>query len=154
MPFSMVVKFLVITQLIRIITKYMMRSVQQKFLQWDSDHDKFRFESKSLVQNLSYKQIAQRKTFDAPLDSNQLGIFLSPTKEVNMDIIKSLPDFSIDDYIGQMHQYKDDYPDLLNLRKYVFGRYNLNIYEYINIIKYIDKSLFETIKQMIPQGLR
>ena len=68
-----------------------------------------------------------------------------------MDIIKSLPDFIIDDYIGDpSHQYKDDYPDLLNLRKYVFGRYNLNIYEYINIIKYIDKSLFETIKQMIP----
>ena len=72
-------------------------------------------------------------------------------KELNMDIIKSLPDFIIDDYIGKAgHQYKDDYPDLLNLRKYVFGRYNLNIYEYINIIKYIDKSLFETIKQMIP----
>ena len=70
-----------------------------------------------------------------------------------MDIIKSLPDFIIDDYIGDpSHQYMDDYPDLLNLRKYVFGRYNLNIYEYINIIKYIDKSLFETIKQMIPKG--
>ena len=47
-----------------------------------------------------------------------------------------------------------DYPDLLNLRKYVFGRYNLNIYEYINIIKYIDKSLFETIKQMIPARVK
>ena len=72
-----------------------------------------------------------------------------------MDIIKSLPDFIIDDYIGEAgHQYKDDYPDLLNLRKYVFGRYNLNIYEYINIIKYIDKSLFETIKQMIPARVK
>ena len=63
--------------------------------------DKFRFESASLVQNLSYRQRATKKTFDsAPLDSNQLGIFLSPTKELNMDIIKSLPDFIIDDYIG------------------------------------------------------
>ena len=118
--------------------------------------DKFRFESASLVQNLSYRQRATKKAFDsAPLDSNQLGIFLSPTKELNMDIIKSLPDFIIDDYIGEAgHQYKDDYPDLLNLRKYVFGRYNLNIYEYINIIKYIDKSLFETIKQMIPARVK
>ena len=118
--------------------------------------DKFRFESASLVQNLSYKQRATKKAFDtAPLDSNQLGIFLSPSKELNMDIIKSLPDFSIDDYIGHAgDQYKDDYPDLLNLRKYVFGRYNLNIYEYINIIKYIDKSLFETIKQMIPARVK
>ena len=72
-----------------------------------------------------------------------------------MDIIKSLPDFIIDDYIGDpSHQYMDDYPDLLGLRKYVFGRYNLNIYEYINIIKYIDKSLFETIKQMIPARVK
>ena len=118
--------------------------------------DKFRFESASLVQNLSYRQRATKKTFDtAPLDSNQLGIFLSPTKELNMDIIKSLPDFIIDDYIGDpSHQYMDDYPDLLGLRKYVFGRYNLNIYEYINIIKYIDKSLFETIKQMIPARVK
>ena len=118
--------------------------------------DKFRFESASLVQNLSYKQRATKKAFDtAPLDSNQLGIFLSPTKELNMDIIKSLPDFSIDDYIGHAgDQYKDDYPDLLELRKYVFGRYTLNIYEYINIIKYIDKSLFETIKQMIPARVK
>ena len=118
--------------------------------------DKFRFESASLVQNLSYRQRATKKAFDtAPLDSNQLGIFLSPTKELNMDIIKSLPDFIIDDYIGEAgHQYKDDYPDLLGLRKYVFGRYNLNIYEYINIIKYIDKSLFETVKQMIPARVK
>ena len=118
--------------------------------------DKFRFESADLVQNLSYKQRATKKAFDrAPLDSNQLGIFLSPSKELNMDIIKSLPDFSIDDYIGHAgDQYKDDYPDLLELRKYVFGRYTLNIYEYINIIKYIDKSLFETIKQMIPARVK
>ena len=35
-----------------------------------------------------------------------------------MDIIKSLPDFIIDDYIGQAgHQYKDDYPDLDESKK-------------------------------------
>ena len=118
--------------------------------------DKFRFESASLVQNLSYRQRATKKSFDtAPLDSNRLGIFLSPSKELNMDIIKTLPDFSIDDYIGDpSHQYLDEYPDLVNLKEYVFGRYNLNIYEYINIIKYIDKSLFETIKQMIPARVK
>lgn len=118
--------------------------------------DKFRFESASLVQNLSYRQRATKKSYDtAPLDTNQLGIFLSPSKEVNMDIIKSLPDFMIDDYIGEPgHQYLDSYPDLVNLKEYMFGRYNLNIYEYINIIKYIDKSLFETIRQMIPARVK
>ena len=114
--------------------------------------DKFRFESSSLTGNLSYKQRVTKKAFDrAPQDSNRLGIFLSPSKEINMDIIKSLPDLSIDDYIGEPgHQYKDTYPDLNELRDYVFARYTLNIHEYINLIKYIDKSMFETIKQMIP----
>ena len=53
-----------------------------------------------------------------------------------MDIIKSLPDFVIDDYIGDPNDlYKDHYPSLDQLRDYVFGRYELNIYEYINLIK-------------------
>ena len=114
--------------------------------------DKFRFESSSLTGNLSYKQRVTKKAFDrAPQDSNRLGIFLSPTKEINMDIIKALPDLTIDDYIGEPgHQYRMDYPDLDDLRHYVFARYTLNIHEYINLIKYIDKSMFETIKQMIP----
>ena len=64
--------------------------------------------------NLSYRQRSTKKSFDkAPIDSNKLGIFLSPTKELNMDIIKSLPDFVIDDYIGDPNDlYKDHYPSL------------------------------------------
>ncbi len=118
--------------------------------------DKFRFESQTLDMDLSFKQRSTKKSFDkAPIDSNKLGIFLSPTKELNMDIIKSLPDFVIDDYIGDPSDlYKDHYPDLNTLRDYVFGRYNLNIYEYINLIKYIDKSMFETLHQLLPARVK
>ena len=118
--------------------------------------DKFRFETQTLDMNLSYRQRSTKKSFDkAPIDSNKLGIFLSPTKELNMDIIKSLPDFVIDDYIGDPNDlYKDHYPSLDKLRDYVFGRYDLNIYEYINLIKYIDKSMFETLHQLIPARVK
>ena len=118
--------------------------------------DKFRFETQTLDMDLSYRQRSTKKSFDkAPIDSNKLGIFLSPTKELNMDIIKSLPDFVIDDYIGDPKDlYKDHYPDLNTLRNYVFGRYDLNIYEYINLIKYIDKSMFETLHQLIPARVK
>ena len=118
--------------------------------------DKFRFETQTLDMDLSYRQRSTKKSFDtAPMDSNKLGIFLSPTKELNMDIIKSLPDFVIDDYIGDPSDlYKDHYPDLNTLRNYVFGRYDLNIYEYINLIKYIDKSMFETLHQLIPARVK
>lgn len=118
--------------------------------------DKFRFETQTLDMDLSYRQRSTKKSFDkAPIDSNKLGIFLSPTKELNMDIIKSLPDFVIDDYIGDPNDlYKDHYPSLDKLRDYVFGRYDLNIYEYINLIKYIDKSMFETLHQLIPARVK
>ena len=118
--------------------------------------DKFRFESQTLDMDLSFRQRSTKKSFDkAPIDSNKLGIFLSPTKELNMDIIKSLPDFVIDDYIGDPKDlYKDHYPDLNTLRDYVFGRYELNIYEYINLIKYIDKSMFETLHQLLPARVK
>lgn len=118
--------------------------------------DKFRFETQTLDMDLSYRQRSTKKSFDkAPIDSNKLGIFLSPTKELNMDIIKSLPDFVIDDYIGDPKDlYKDHYPDLNTLRNYVFGRYDLNIYEYINLIKYIDKSMFETLHQLLPARVK
>ena len=52
--------------------------------------DKIRFESQTLVTDLSYKVRATKKSLDrAPVDSSRLGLFFSPIKELNMDIIKS-----------------------------------------------------------------
>ena len=51
--------------------------------------NKVRFESQELVSSLSSKTRATKKSFDqAPTDSNRVGLFFSPTKELNMDIAK------------------------------------------------------------------
>ena len=103
--------------------------------------------------DLSHKTRVTQKAFDrAPVDSNRLGLFFSPTKELNMDILKSLGDFNIDNYIGDPRdEYKDSYRELENLREYYFQRLqNRNIYEYIRLIKYIDKSLFEVLTDLAP----
>ena len=114
--------------------------------------NKIRFEDIELVSDLSYKVRATKKSFDrAPIDSSRLGLFLSPTKELNMDILKAFGDFNIDNYIGDPgDEYKEQYSELKDLREYYFERLNRNINEYIRLIKYIDKSLFDVLHDLAP----
>jgi hypothetical protein len=101
---------------------------------------------------LSHKVRATQKSFDkAPIDSSRLGLFFSPIKELNMDILKAFGDFNIDNYIGDpSDEYRDSYKELEGLRTYYFERLNRNINEYINLVKYIDKSLFDVLADLAP----
>jgi hypothetical protein len=114
--------------------------------------NKIRFEEQTLVTDLSYKTRATKKSFDrAPIDSSRLGLFFSPIKELNMDILKAFGDFNIDNYIGDpSDEFKDNYSELKDLREYYFDRLDRNIYEYINLVKYIDKSLFDVLADLTP----
>jgi hypothetical protein len=115
--------------------------------------NKIRFEEQELIGDLSYKSRATKKSFDrAPIDSNRLGLFFSPIKELNMDILKAFGDFNIDNYIGDpSDEYKNSYRQLDILRGYYFERLdNRDIYEYIRLVKYIDKSLFEVLAELAP----
>jgi len=114
--------------------------------------NKIRFESASLIGDLSYKARATKKSFDqSTIDSNRLGIFMSPIKELNMDIVKAFGDFNIDNYIGDpSDDYKDSYNELTNLRKYYFERLDRNMNEYIQLVRYIDKSLFDVLSDLAP----
>ena len=123
--------------------------------------NKFRFESQQAINQsedietgltLSYRERSTKKSFDtSPIDSNRLGLFFSPIKEVNMDILKSLGQFELDSYIGDpSDSYKSEYKDLRVLRNYYFERFSLNIYEYIQLVRYIDQSLFETLETLVP----
>ena len=114
--------------------------------------NKIRLENQQLVGNLSHKVRATKKAFDqAPIDSNRLGIFMSPIKELNMDIVKAFGDFNIDNYIGDpSDEYKDDYRELADLRKYYFQRLDRNMNEYIQLVRYIDKSLFDVLDDLAP----
>jgi hypothetical protein len=115
--------------------------------------DKVRNEDITLNGQLSYKQRATKKAFDrAPIDSNRLGLFFSPVKEINLDILRSLGPINIGDYIGDWDdEYgTDTYKDLDQLRNYYFERTQLNFDEYVKLIKSIDKSMFDMLEQVIP----
>ena len=123
--------------------------------------NKFRFETQQALSpteriengiTLSYRERSTKKSFDtSPIDSNRLGLFFSPMKEINMDILKSIGQFELDQYIGDPNdRYSDEYRDLRLLRNYYFERYNINLYEYIQLVRYIDQSLFETLESLVP----
>ena len=102
--------------------------------------------------SLSHKQRITKKSFDnAPVDSNRLGLFFSPIKELNMDILKAFGDFNIDNYIGDpSDDYKDSYKQLDGLREYYFERLDRDINEYIQLVRYINKSLFDVLADIAP----
>lgn len=107
--------------------------------------------------NLSSKSRATKKSFDqSPMDSNRVGLFFSPTKELNIDIAKSFGGINLDDYIGDpSDEYRSNYKSLGKLRKYYFQRFDgRDVYQYINLIKSYEKSLFEDIKKMLPARVK
>lgn len=116
--------------------------------------NKIRFESQSLIDNtLLYGQRNTIRAYDnAPMDNNRLGIFFSPTKELNIDIAKSIGSSNLDNYIGDPRDaYKDRYDSLDRLRNYYFRRFKgRDIYAYIDLIKSYEMSLFEDIRQLVP----
>jgi hypothetical protein len=113
--------------------------------------------SGSVGVDLSSKSRATKKAFDqSPTDSNRVGLFFSPTKELNMDIAKTFGGLNIDNYIGDpSDDYKPNYKSLDNLRNYYFQRFdNRDIYSYINLIKLYEKSMFEDLKKMLPARVK
>jgi hypothetical protein len=119
--------------------------------------NKVRMESQTLISDLSSKGRATKKAFDqSPTDSNRVGLFFSPTKELNIDIAKSFGGINLDNYIGDPSDaYKSNYKQLDDLRSYYFERFDgRDIYAYINLIKLYEKSMFEDIKKMLPARVK
>ena len=119
--------------------------------------DKVRIDTGIVADNmLSIRQRRETSTFDRqPPDYEDLGIFLSPTNEINEDIIYTLGGFRMDDYIGSplpSAQTSSVYEDLKSLRdiytKKVKRRFNY--WDYIKQIQYIDHTLFKVMENFVP----
>jgi hypothetical protein len=89
----------------------------------------------------------------APLDSNKLGIFFSPSAAINEDIISSFPNIDFDQYIGDPRdQYKEEYSGLQTARNLYWKKYSgpNNFWDYLRLLKYYDSSLYKQVKSLIP----
>ena len=76
----------------------------------------------------------------APIDSNKLGIYFSPTDVINEDIVHSIADLSLDDLIRPRDEFKYSYKTLGSLQRDYFKRYNSqtnNFFDYLRDIKFL-----------------
>ena len=88
-----------------------------------------------------------------PLDYSDLGVFFSPTFEINEDIIYTLGGFRLDDYIGDpTHFTSGSYPDLKTIKDIYFQKVDkkYNFQDYIRTIEFFDHTLFKMIKDFTP----
>ena len=90
-----------------------------------------------------------------PPDYEDLGVFFSPTTEINEDIIYTLGAFRLDDYIGSplpSAQTSSTYGDLKTIKDLYFRKVNkrYNYWDYIKVVQQIDHTLFKMIEQFVP----
>jgi hypothetical protein len=117
--------------------------------------EKVRIDTGEVKDNILSRDIkSETSTLDRqPLDTNDLGIYFSPSFEMNKDIIYHLGSFRLDDYIGDpTHISENLYPDLKTLSDKYFKK-NVNRYNYtdfIHSIKQFDHTLFKMIESMVP----
>jgi len=88
-----------------------------------------------------------------PTDSPDLGVYFSPSYEINKDIIYQLGSFRLDDYIGDpTHISENNYPDLKTLSNEYFKKPmdRFKYTDFIDITKQFDHTLFKMIESMVP----
>jgi hypothetical protein len=119
-------------------------------------NNKVRLESSILRAPLDVDERREKSKYDkAPVDSNQVGVYLSATKMYNEDIYNHTGYFEIDDYIGNPDNregYTEQNEELDYVRRQVFKKYsNKNlINNTIDILARYDFSVFEQIRQTMP----
>jgi hypothetical protein len=119
--------------------------------------EKVRIDSGSVPDNiLLHNRSLETSTLDRqPPEYEDLGIFFSPTEEINEDIIYTLGSFRMDDYIGSPlpnAQRSSSYGDLKDIRD-VYTRKikrKYNYWDYIKLIQQTDHTLFKIIEQWVP----
>lgn len=91
--------------------------------------------------------------FVAP-DSNQIGLFADPNNYKNKDIFRFLGDYGVMSLIADpLQMFEEKYQSLKNIRDVYNKSGNKRTYynEMFTLYKfYFDKSIFETVKQLIP----
>lgn len=99
----------------------------------------------------TFKQIETKNS--EYVDYKFLDAVFSPTFEQDDDIINTLGYFNIDDYIGDPNDSQKNYYPNLKTLQLAYGAKLINKYsvkDYVNMINYIDNSLFKMIKDFVP----
>ena len=118
---------------------------------------KIRLEDNYLIRALSPTNTGERSTFDyAPVDTNRLGLFYSHADQVNKDIFNQFAGLSLDDYLGNPEdEFESIYPELNFISKEYWKKFSdrNDINAYIRVFSQFDFTLFNQIKQLLPERI-
>ena len=117
--------------------------------------NKIRIEDTINTSDQLYRNIKTQKSLQdtQPPDSARLGIYLSPTDQVNEDIAEQFGGISLDDFIGDYSNvYENNYKDLDALKREYAKKSSAksNPQAYIRLLQHFNGSLFSLVKQMVP----
>ena len=116
---------------------------------------KIRLDDNELVRRLSPITSGERSRYDLyPVDDNKLGMFYSMADQLNKDIFNHIGRVEIDDFIGDpSDEFEYTYPDLVSFSKQYWKKFSdrNDINAYIRIFSQFDFSLFNQIKQLLPE---
>ena len=105
--------------------------------------------------HLSHDTRKELSAFDvSPIDTNKLGIYLSPTNDINIDIANNIGQTRLDDFVGDPRdEYGEDYIQLRDIRREYFQKYqgSKDLWDYIRQVEFFDGTLFKIIKKFVPE---
>jgi len=125
-----------------------------------ADTDKIRFESQSLIDTAALSvstRITKKQFDDAPVDSNKLGVFISPVDEVNRDIVRAFGGLDFMNEIGDpAAYYSSSYSSLDTINEHYWSRHSagMNIYDYITLARQFDKTVFDYLDDVKPARVK
>ena len=116
--------------------------------------DKIRREENTRIRELCPTTRAEKPASDKfALDTNNVGIYFSPTDQVNKDIFDHIGGMRLDNYIGDAQEAFDDkYDELRRMSNIYFKKYKNENDKgtYLNELKQYDMSLFTMLKNYLP----
>lgn len=121
-------------------------------------NEKIHIVSNSLSNNtVDLTNRLETRTYDDRIeyDTNRLGVYFSPTDEINELLTSWLGHIDISNYIGDPRdEYENSYKygGLSALKSAYFNVYKnrYNTWDYLRVISFLDSSLFHLIKQFVP----
>ena len=116
--------------------------------------NKIRIEENKLMRHLSSDSRGEKPSSDKyALDSNNVGIYFSPTDQINNDIFNHIGGQRLDNFIGDPQEANSDsYSGLRILNNSYWKKYtgDNNKATYLNELKQYDMSMFTMINKHLP----
>lgn len=116
--------------------------------------NKIRLDNNTLNGSLNVaRSVVKSSNEQFPNDTNKIGVYFSPTNEVNENIAEIMGAINLDDYIGDYYNiYSGSYSAINSLRNYYFQQFDrqFGTIDYIRLVQYFNQSMWQQIKKMVP----